>query len=286
MQTIKQPRQERLNQLLKLKNKKMTPLGDSIPMRTSHQASKKRGPPTIELDTKVVKKPKKILKNITDWHSLETEIITWKRNESLKPKLVHTGRRKVATFLLSPFMVEKSELGKDGNLRFSNDPNKARFTINLEEGYPDEQIKDEIEKTTSKQDECLEFLDKIAKGGMEYAFYEDMWQHINKDNLNNFLNNANHSWKKNSIHLKRRLTSFSGEPNRPTFWKINESGTYEVYKIDNLPEGSIVQCEASMSFYAFDDGSMYGSSLELGENIIIIHIPKNEYKHKIPYFEF
>ena len=137
------------------------------------------------------------------------------------------------------------------------------------------------------QEECLEFLNKQAKEGLEYAFYDDeMWDHLNKDNLDDFLNGANHAWKKDTIQLKRRLTSFNGGPNRPTFWKKNIQGTYEELKIDTLPQGSLVKCEASLRFYAFEDGSMYGSSLDLGDNILVIYMPKDEYKDGVPYFEF
>ncbi len=281
-----QTREERLEELKVRDNVKMIPLGKSIPMATVQKASK-RAASTPPPSPAASKKPKKMLRgDLYGWDSVQTSIISWKFKSATKPKLVVEGTRKKASFFLSPFVAANSELGNDGNLRFSNDPNKARFTINLEDGCP-KKIEGEMEEYCSKQEKCREFLRLKAKEALEYAYYDDeMWNHISKDNLDTFLKDAYHSWDKESIQLKRRLTSFSGQSNRPTFWKKNINGTYEVLQVDTLPEGSLVKCEAQMNFYAFEDGSMYGSSLELGENIIVIYMPKQEYTDKIPYFDF
>ena len=61
------------------------------------------------------------------------------------------------------------------------------------------------------------YLDDKTKEAMEYAFYEDLWN--KKGELEPFLENANHCWKKEGIQLKRRLTTYGGESNRPIFWK-------------------------------------------------------------------
>ena len=275
----KRARLQRLDDLKK-KKIKMTPLSDSIPMSVNHKATK------VKTETPSNSpKPPKILKPMQAWNVIDMETITWSRKGSDNPKLVPKGKRKLASFLLEPMVVLNSELGKDGNLKFAGDPTKARFIVELGKGIGDapETLK---EQHDMKQEECLQFLDDKTKESMEYAFYEDLWN--KKGELEPFLENANHCWKKEGIQLKRRLTSYGGESNRPIFWKKEKKDdSYKELHLEELPEGSVVQCQASLRFYSFQDNDreMYGSSLDLGENILVLWMPKAEYTDNI-YVEF
>ena len=274
----KRAREQRL-QDLKKKKIKMTPLTDSIPMSIVQKASK---PASSKI---IPSKPKKILKPMHKWNTIDMDTITWTYKGEKNPKLVQKGKRKMASFLLEPMVVLNSELGPDGNLSYTKDPNKARYIIELGKGLGDAP-KELSQQHDLKQEECLKFLDDSAKEALEYAFYEDLWG--KKGELEPFLEGANHSWKKEGIQMKRRITTYGGESNRPTFWKKNQEGDlYEVLELDELPEGSVVQCQASMRFYSFHDNDreMYGSSLDLGDNILVLWMPDAEYTDNI-YVEF
>ena len=279
----KRAREQRL-QDLKRQKVKMTPLSSSIPMvkdtKVIHQASK----PSVYEGYKN-NKEKKVLKVMTKWNDADIDIITWSYKGSGNPKVVNKGKRKLASFLLEPMVVLSSDLAQDGNLKLVGDPSKARYTVELGTGLgkAPKRLKDQLDL---KQEECLQFLDKTAKEALEHAFFEDLWG--KKGELEHFLQGANHCWKKEGIQLKRRLTTFGGESNRPIFWKKNKkSMLYEELELDELPEGSIIQCEGSLRFFSFkdDEKEMYGSSLDLGENILVHWMPETEYTDNI-YIDF
>ena len=81
------------------------------------------------------------------------------------------------------------------------------------------------------------------------------------------------------LHMTRRLLDFQGNPNRPTFWKKNKQGTYEVIEPEWIPKHSLVICTASFRSYKVS-ANMYGTSMDLGKDIIVIHQPSSTHKKK------
>lgn len=279
----KRAREERLQELMSQRKKRtMTPLSKSIPMTVIHEASKASDNSANQEKSPKAPKKDKILKKKEEWFNLNSTVITKTYRGSSNPKLVlESNKRKNASFLLDPMVVLSSELSLDGNLKFVNDPKKAKYSINLSSGCPkeiEEKLKDHM-----NQQKCIDFLENKVKEGLEHAFYEELWtDKVNANELEDFLEGANHSWKKEGIQLRRRLTTFNGERNRPTFWEKKEKdGNYQVLDLDELPEGSVVKCEATINFWCFEDGSMYGSSLDLGEDILVLWMPPQQHSDNI-----
>ena len=264
---------------------KKVKLGSSISMTTTYKASKAASPPSVP----------KSLPVMTSWDKFPADYITWNSRGKKNVKLVKEGERKQGTFLLCPMMVRSAELGEHGNLDDVKEITKARFTIELESKCPEDLVK-HFPDIKTKQKECMEMVHKTINGGLEYCFHEDeLWEDRNKDDIETFMSEAHHSWlkeytfnRKKSSYLKmsKRLTSYDGKPNRPTFWKKNIHGTYDVLEVENLPEGSLVSVQVSIRYYNIED-SMYGVSMDIGDNILVSYMPKpKSHTDDLPFIDF
>lgn len=275
---------KRKNENLEEKPAKMVKLGNSIPMITTYKASKK---------SEVA--PVKLLPAISSWNTFDSDYITWNSRGTKNVKLVKKGERKQGTFLLCPLMVRSADLGENGNFDDAKDLAKARYIVELEAGCPETLTKHfpDLEKT---QTECMETVQKVVNGGLEYCFHEDeLWENRNKEDLDEFMKDAHHSWdkeytfnrKKNKyLKLSKRLTSYDGGSNRPTFWKKNIHGTYDVLDVEDIPPGSLVSVQISIRYYNIED-SMYGASIDIGDNILVSYIPKpSTHSDDLPFIDF
>lgn len=276
---------------------KMTPLTPSIAFNSKTSVKSTLPLPNISSDKK--------LEPILNWKDVKSssEYITWKRKDKQNPKLVGEGKRKAISFLLAPFVVKDSHLSPTGNLDLVGELSKARFSIDLGKGIPDK-LRDwcKQQNISKQQEECQEFLKNLVDDGLTYAWKFDLWNKCCDEEdggvLQDFLNEAHSAWYKqytNSegideeyINLKRYLNTYDGKPNKPILWKKDKDGEYKEYVTEVLPEGSLVQVEASVRFYNIEgDDGMYGSSLDIGNNIIVIYVPpKTTHTDDIPYIEF
>lgn len=299
----KRAREIRLNQLKQeddkmppRKNIKMTPMGPSIAFN-----SKTNVKSTLPLPENI-KKSTKQLGPIMNWEDVNdnAEYITWKRKDKQNPRLVLNGKRKGVSFLLAPLLVKEAFLGPTGTLDLVGDLSKARFSIDLEAGIP-EKLKawSTKNKVSKQQEDCLDFLNDLITDGLKHAWVDDLWDKGSEEDdgtEEDFIAEAHKAWLKKytdsngdddcHLSLKRYLNTYDGKPNKPTLWKKNKEGEYEVYETDTLPEGSLVQVQASVRFYNIE-GEMYGSSMDIGDNIIVIYVPPPAtHSDNIPYIDF
>lgn len=251
--------------------------------------------PSVELSCNI---PQKLT-------AIETDVSMIKRrNGEQIPKVHRKGdpRKRNLLFGIPKFMVKWQQLGKDGNLgQFSNDPNKARFTVGLDMGCPEE-LKEIFPNMEEEQKQFFQKLQTICKEHMEMAFVQvedPSWDICKGDKeMEEFVKAANYSCIKevkdenndtfNVIQTQRRLTDFQGNPNPPVFWKSNTNGEYEVIEPRYIPKGAVIQCTGTLRAYKVN-ADMYGVSMDLGRDIIVVWMPpkdKPQEKKKLPVVPF
>ena len=175
--------------------------------------------------------------------TMETEISMIKRrNGEYIPKihLKDDSRKKNLEFLLPKMVVKYQNLGKDGNLgKFTKDPKKARLSVCLEVGCPEE-LRGLMPSLEDEQKEFFTLLTDKCKQHMEMVYHHDdpSWSNSRGElELEDFVSKANFSCIKTVkddndddyevISLARRLTDFQGAPNNPVFWKVNEKNEFQ-----------------------------------------------------------
>jgi len=220
---------------------------------------------------------------------METTIsIIKRRNGEYLPKihLKNDSRKKNIEFLLPKMVVKYQDLGKEGNLgRFTQDLNKAKFTVSLETGCPAE-IDSMLPGLVKQQESFFERLRSECNNHMKKVYEEDEWLKTRGEKtLEEFVGGANMSCLKMAkddnddvyevISLSRRLTDFQGGPNNPTFWKVDENNEFKVIEPKFIPRGSVIQCTGSLRAYNVSP-DMYGVSMDLGRDIIVVWIPPKE----------
>lgn len=215
------------------------------------------------------------------------------------PKIIlkGDGKKRNVTLWLPPMKVKYASLGENGNLgRFTDDVNRARFTVQLESDVPEEM--GEVRKSMEKAgDDAIDFIKKWSNQAMEIAFHdESTWTDKCKryDDDQAFVKDAKHSVIKTdnedieNISLTRRLEGWQGEPNRPYFWKLSEDNTYERIEPKYITSGSVLSVQ--MTFRAFNMPDRHGMAGDLGQHIIVVYMPKrNKPKTNplnIPYIPF
>jgi hypothetical protein len=274
----KAPSQARLDKLKKLKEnaEKWT----SVDLTTSAKtASPKKN---YELNMPVT---------LTD---MDTQVSMKKRRNGESLPHVHLktdGRMKNTPFLLPCLIKRYGQLTGEGNLgKFSNLPNKCRYTVSLEPNMVPEWANDEQKEAFV--DQQREFYDKMletCKEMMTAAFLQEAdasWDVCKSGReLEDFVKDANFSCLKIAkdknddkyevINLTRRLTDFQGNPNAPVFWKMNQDGEFDVIEPKYIAKGSFIQCSGTLRAYKVD-ANMYGVSMDLGRDIIVVSMPKKE----------
>lgn len=228
-----------------------------------------------------------------------------KRSGEFLPKIIRRDdkRKTNVTMWLPPMRVVYSDLGQNGNLgKFTEDPSKAKFMVTLEPGAPDS-IKDLTEKYHELGDKAIEFVKGMCDKAMGTAYHdEDTWKNTCKkfDDDKAFIESAQHSviktienddGEKEVISLGRRLEGWSGEPNRPVFWRLTEDDRHEQVHPKFIRKGAILKCQMSFRSYQIP-GGRYGVAGDLGKHILVVYSPPKEKKVKrvtepdIPYIPF
>lgn len=91
------------------------------------------------------------------------------------PKIIlkGDGKKRNVTVWLPPMKVKYASLGENGNLgRFTDDVNRARFTVQLESDVPEEM--GEVRKSMEKAgDDAIDFIKKWSNQAMEIAFHDE-----------------------------------------------------------------------------------------------------------------
>lgn len=217
-----------------------------------------------------------------------------KRGGELIPKITRENDTRMVnvTFWVTG-TVRFSDLGANGNLgKFTEDVNKAKFSVTLQAKAPEElgQLGENIEKKTT---EAIAFAKEWSDKAMGAAFHDEgTWKPQSKkhDDDTSFISGAQHSLVKMQedddgevevLQLTRRLEGWSGEPNRPVFWKMKEDGTYEQVHPKFIKRGAVLSVQ--MTFRAYQiPGGRYGMAGDLGKHIIIMHSPTTKKKEEKP----
>ena len=228
---------------------------------------------------------------------LDVQIYTKRGGERI-PKITRENDTKKGnvTFWVTG-TVRYSDLGENGNLgKFTEDPTKARFSVTLQ-SKPNKELGTTGEIIANKTTEGIQFVKKWANKAMGVAFHdEETWKTASKKHNDDtsFISGAQHSVIKTQedddgevevIQLTRRLEGWSGEPNRPVFWKVKEDGMYEQVDPKFIKKGAILSVQMSFRAYRIP-GGMYGMAGDMGKHIIIVHSPvtkKSEQKPTAPF---
>lgn len=293
----KAPSQARLDKLKKLKEN--TEKWKSVDLSTSNTAASPKQEYTLELPEPFIRM------------ALATSMVK-RRNGEYLPKVHLEDDTRNLKFSLPPMVVKFADLGKEGNLgrtitmktgaKITIDANKARYSTSLEPLVVPDFIKEDRNSYIDIQREFYEKLDKTCKEMMGLAYHSEdpSWNPCREGKeLEEFVNSANYSCMKKAtdkngdeyetIHLARRLTDFQGNPNKPVFWKVNADGIFEVIEPKFIPRGSFIQCCGELRAYKVNR-DMYGVSMDLGRDVIVISTPKKEekptYKPKVPFINF
>lgn len=211
-----------------------------------------------------------------------------KRNGECVPRVIREGdtKKKNLTFWLPPMTVKWSNLGPNGNLgKYVKDPAKAKFTVALIADPPTE-LKTRREKFEADAVKAMGFVEELCDKSMGVAFHnEDTWKNLTEkyDDDKSFVGDARHSVLKTDgndvpfLNLTRRLEGWTGEPNRPTFWRLKEDNSYETIDPKFIPKGSMLSVQVSLRAYKIP-GGMYGVAGDLGEHILVVHKPSKKEK--------
>lgn len=240
-----------------------------------------------------------------DAEELDIAIYRNKKKESLPKVIRKDDKRKTnVTMWLPPMKVVYSDLGKNGNLgKFHQDPSKAKFMVTLEPGAPDS-IKDLREKYQELGEKAIEFIKSTCDKAMGVAYHdEDTWKNVCKDYDDDkaFIEGAQHSvvktidndeGEREVISLGRRLEGWSGEPNRPVFWRLTKDDRHEQVHPKFIRKGAILKCQITFRTYKIP-GGRYGVAGDLGKHILVVYSPKPDQKKPertstpdVPYIPF
>lgn len=277
------PSQARLDKMKQLKSNKKNEIS-SVSLNSDHE---------------VVSKPSVTRETAPILSEIETEVSMWKRrNGESIPKMHMKGdsRMKKVIFGLPTMVVKWQNLGKEGNLNKKigkytvTDINKARITVTLEKGCPDE-LATVFPSLVGDQESFLEALRQLCKEHMEMAYLQEednSWDVCKgKKEMDEFVKDANFSCIKmvrdenddmyEVISTARKVLDFQGNPNECVFWKSNANGEYEQIEPKYIRKGSLIKCMGSLRSYKMS-ADMYGVSMDLERDIVVVWMPPVEKK--------
>eukprot|EP00944_MAST-04C_sp_MAST-4C-sp1_P005842 g5842.t1 len=251
--------------------------------------------------TEVVVSPKKdlVLDMPPEMVDMDLQVSMKKRRNGESLPHVHLkddARKKTTMFTMPAMMKRFGNMTGEGNLgQFTKDPQKARFTVSLEHGRAPEWVGD-VFKDSDPIKEQNDFMDKL-KGlcteMMSIAYYQEedtSWdRHKTNKELEEFIEGANFSCIKNGtdkngddysvVSGTRRLTDFQGGPNNHVFWKVDPNGKFNVIEPKYIRKDSFIICTGSLRAYNTPD--MYGVSLDIGRDVIVLSMPKKDSPKKV-----
>ena len=228
---------------------------------------------------------------------IEVSMKKRRNGESLPHVHLKDDARKKTTLFTMPAMMKRfGNMTGEGNLgQFTKDPMKARFTVSLEHGRAPEWVAD-VFKDVDPMKEQSTFMDKLKSlctEMMTTAYYQEedaSWdKHKSNKELEEFIEKANFSCIKNGtdkngddysvVSGTRRLTDFQGSPNNHVFWKANPEGDFDVIEPKYIRKDSYIICTGSLRAYNTPD--MYGVSLDIGPDVIVLSMPKKDPPKKV-----
>lgn len=291
----KAPSQARLDKLKKLKENNETHISHDL------TGSKKVASPNVT---------KYILDMPAELMDMDTTVSLKKRRNGESLPHVHLTedtRKKTTWFSLPAMMKRFGNMTGEGNLgQFTKDPNKARLTVSLEHGRVPEWVHTVFKDSNplEEQGKFIDKFDKLCKEMMSVAFYQEddaSWdRHKKGKEVEDFIDKANFSCIKkgtdkngddfNVLSGTRRLTDFQGGPNAHVFWKANPQGEFDVIEPKYIRKDSYIICTGSLRAYNTPD--MYGVSLDIGRDVIVLSMPQKESPKKktnkpnVPFINF
>lgn len=229
-------------------------------------------------------------------------IIAEKRDGSGYVRYVHLEYlRKNRIITGEPMLVVDSCMFEDGNLgveRISRktgkawterNPKKAKYELLLSAGVPDRAPDSLKAKLKESQPKFVASVKTLLSDMIQAAVSSGIWDDAlgemeSKDWIKKgFDNDAHFTTKDGHIELKRNIQSYRGDPQPVRYWKKNEEGRYVQFFPAEIPKGALVIPQYYPKPYCFKDGNewKYGSTAELGRDLIVVCMPKPRTKEEI-----
>jgi hypothetical protein len=232
-------------------------------------------------------------------------IIAEKRDGSGYVRYVHQKyERSNRSITGEPMLVVDSCMLEDGNLGVERtnrktgktwterNPKKAKYELLLSAGVPDSAPPSLKAKLKESQPKFIKSVKTLLTDMIQEAVSSGIWddalgERKSKDWIKRgFDNDAHFTTKDGCIELKRNIQSYRGDPQPVRYWKINkEEGHYEQFFPAEIPIGALVIPQYYPKPYCFLDDKTnewkYGSTAELGRDLIVICMPKPRTKEEI-----
>ena len=229
-------------------------------------------------------------------------IIAEKRDGSGYVRYVHQQyERKNRIITGEPMLVVDSCMFEDGNLGVERtnrktgktwterNPKKAKYELLLSPGVPD-RVPDTLKaKLKESQPKFVASVKTLLTDMIQEAVSSGIWDDAlgemkSKDWVQKgFDNDAHFTTKDGNIELKRNIQSYRGDPQPIRYWKRNKEGHYEQFFPAEIPIGALVIPQYYPKPYCFKDGNdwRYGSTAELGRDLIVVCMPTPRTKEEI-----
>jgi len=231
-------------------------------------------------------------------------IIAEKRDGSGYVRYVHQQyERKNRIITGEPMLVVDSCMFEDGNLGVERtnrktgkswterNPKKAKYELLLLTGYPNNSgLPDSLKaKLNESQPKFVASVKTLLTDMIQEAVSSGIWDDAlgemkSKDWIQKGFDNDTHfTTKDGKIELKRNIQSYRGDPQPVRYWRKNKEGHYEQFFPAEIPIGSLVIPQYYPKPYCFKDGNewRYGSTAELGRDLIVVCMPKPRTKEEI-----
>ena len=178
---------------------------------------------------------------------------------------------------------------KNGKSWTENNPKKAKYELLLSVGVPEGIPESLNAKLKESQPKFVVSVNKLLRNmiqeGISAGIYDDALGEMKSETWieHGFTNDSHFINKDNIIELKRNIQSYRGDPQPVRYWKKNKEGRYEQFFPAEIPIGSLVIPQYYPKPYCFKDGDdwKYGSTAELGRDLIVVCMPKPRTKEEI-----
>tara|TARA_B100001059_G_C17771575_1_gene548773 strand:- start:197 stop:1189 length:993 start_codon:yes stop_codon:yes gene_type:complete len=229
-------------------------------------------------------------------------IIAEKRDGSGYVRYVHQEyERKNRVITGEPMLVVDSCMLEDGNLGVERtnrktgktwterNPKKAKYELLLSTGVPDRAPDTLKAKLKESQPKFVASVKTLLTDMIQEAVSSGIWDDAlgemkSKDWVQKGFDNDTHfTTKDGKIELKRNIQSYRGDPQPVRYWKRNKEGRYEQFFPAEIPIGALVIPQYYPKPYCFKDGNdwRYGSTAELGRDLIVVCMPTPRTKEEI-----
>jgi len=253
----------------------------------------------------------KTMNNIME-ANMEPKISTYqvskgnKTEKRYKVSLVIKDTEIPAYLTVAPLLTRYTEFSENGDAeKFGKNLEDGKMSVSLVSGVPNvvarqmPRLENDQTTTIAKLKEYHDSLVLYAfhnlpkKGAGSCAFATKARARAKKENADNVEERAAEIYLENAhcggvvekefeegtrevVVMKRKVTSYEGGVKGrypPVFHKIDFEGSYHEVEVgDYLQKGTLVQCRARPQF--FTAPSMYGTTLSLDKDIIIVWRPK------------